>query len=51
MDFLGVVIAYTLGILLWLGGIYILFTNPGLLLVIGGVLLGIGVMVWPLLKA
>lgn len=47
MDFLGVVIAYTLGIILWLVGIYILFTNPGLLLVIGGIVLGILCIVWP----
>jgi len=50
MDIMGAIIAGFLFITFWLLGVWLVFSNPGLVLVIGGVCLGIGVLVWPLLK-
>lgn len=50
MDIMGAIIAGFIFIAVWLLGVWLLFSNPGLVLVISGVCLGIGVLVWPLLK-
>lgn len=39
MDIIGTIIAFTIGIALWILFIFVMFTSPGMLLVVGGVLL------------
>lgn len=50
MDIIGAIISGFLTILAFIVFVYALFALPGLVLVIGGIGLALGILVWPLIQ-
>lgn len=50
MDFFGSIISGLFMIFVIMGGVYVVANNPGIALVGAGILLGIGILIWPLIQ-
>lgn len=50
MDWLSSIVAGFVFLFLIMGAVYLVATSPGIILVIAGILLGIGVLCWPLIQ-
>lgn len=50
MDFIGSIVSGLFMLLLIMAAVYFIATNPALVLIGGGILLGAGILLWPLIE-
>lgn len=50
MDFIGSIVSGLFMLLVIMGAVYFIATNPAFILVGGGILLGAGILLWPLIQ-